>query len=112
MLRAQLIEDGHEVVAIDAWPMPRVYRRPEMKPHLLIVDLQGLPAPRQTLREMALLMPRDRVLVLTALGTMTGHDVRRLGFTVIERPTTIGHIAATASSLRRPALRSTTPDAA
>jgi hypothetical protein len=29
LLRAQLIEEGHEVVAIDAWPIPPRYRRLE-----------------------------------------------------------------------------------
>ena len=101
LLRAQLIEDGYEVVAIDAWPMPRIYRRPGMKPRLLIVDLHGLPEPRQTLADVPLLMPPHRVLVVTALGTMSGDDVRRLGFTAIERPTTIGNIAAAAARMLR-----------
>jgi hypothetical protein len=32
LLRAQLIEDGYDVVAIDAWPIPRLYRRSGMRP--------------------------------------------------------------------------------
>jgi hypothetical protein len=28
LLRAQLIEEGHEVIAVDTWPIPRLYRRP------------------------------------------------------------------------------------
>jgi hypothetical protein len=30
LLRAQLIEEGYEVVAVDAWPIPRPYRRAGM----------------------------------------------------------------------------------
>ena len=42
LLRAQLIEEGYEVVAVDAWPLPKLYRVPGMEPRLLVVDLQGL----------------------------------------------------------------------
>jgi len=37
-LRAQLIEDGFEVVATDTWPMMREQLRPGSKPRLAIVD--------------------------------------------------------------------------
>jgi hypothetical protein len=99
LLRAQLIEEGLEVVAIDEWPMPRVYRLPGMKPRVLLIDLQGLPNPRETLDELRFVLPPDRVLVVTALGALTGNEVRRLGFTAIERPVTIGQIAAATVSL-------------
>ena len=64
-----------------------------MKPRVLLIDLHGLPHPRETLDEVQLVMPPERVLVLTALGTLTGDDVRHLRFSVIERPVTIGQIA-------------------
>lgn len=99
LLRAQLIEEGFEVVAIDRWPVPRPYRQPGTKPRLLIVDLQGLPRPRETLDEARFVFPPDRVLVVTALGTLTPGEVRRLGFPVIERPATVGRIVATAAAL-------------
>lgn len=99
LLRAQLIEEGYDVIAIDAWPMPRLYRRPGMKPRLLLIDLHGLPDPRQTLDEVRFVMPPERVLVVTALGTLAGNDLRRLGFRVIERPVTIGEIVAAAAAL-------------
>jgi hypothetical protein len=102
LLRAQLIEEGCDVVAVDAWPIPRLYRRSGMKPRVLLVDLHGLPDPRQTLDEVRFVLPGERVLVVTALATLTGDEVRALGFNVVERPATIGQIvAATAALLAR-----------
>ena len=40
LLRAQLIEERYEVVAVDAWPIPRLYRRAGMKPRVLLIDLR------------------------------------------------------------------------
>jgi hypothetical protein len=99
LLRAQLIEEGLEVLAIDEWPMPRVYRRAGMKPRVLLIDLRGLPNPRETLDEVPFVIPPDRVLVVTALGALTANEVRRRGFTAIERPVTIGQIVAATVSL-------------
>jgi len=94
LLRAQLIEQGYEVVAIDRWPIPRLYRRPAMKPRAMMIDLRGLPEPRATLDEVRFVMPPDRVVVLMALGTLAKDDVQRLGFTVIDRPATVGDVVA------------------
>jgi hypothetical protein len=94
LLRAQLIEQGYEVVAIDRWPIPRLYRRPAMKPRAMIIDLRGLPEPRTTLDEVRFVMPPDRVVVLMALGTLAKKDVKRLGFNVIDRPATVGDVVA------------------
>jgi hypothetical protein len=103
LLRAQLIEEGHEVVALDAWPIPRLYRRPGMNPRVFVIDLQGLPNPRETLDEVRFVLPPERVLVVTALGSLRAEEVRARGFNVIERPATIGQIvAATAALLSRP----------
>jgi hypothetical protein len=100
LLRAQLIEEGHEVVAADTWPIPRLYRRPGMKPRVLLIDLHELPTPRETLDEVRLVLPPTRVLVVTALGSLTGNEVRALGFNnVIERPVTIGQIVAAIGAL-------------
>jgi hypothetical protein len=99
LLRAQLIEEGLKVVAIDEWPMPRVYRRAGMKPRVLLIDLHGLPTPRETLDDARFVMPPKRVLVVTALGTLTGEDIRRFGFTAVERPVTIGQIVAATTFL-------------
>jgi hypothetical protein len=102
LLRAQFIEEGYTVVAIDAWPIPRTYRKAGMKPRVLIVDLQGLPDPRTTLDEVRFLIPSTRVLVVTAMGTLAANEVRRLGFTVIARPATIGEIVRAAVLMLSP----------
>lgn len=103
LLRAQLIEEGHEVAAVDTWPIPRLYRRPGMKPRVLLIDLHELRKPRETLEEVRFVLPPEQVLVVTALGSLTGQEVRELGFNVIERPTTIGRIViATEALLSRP----------
>jgi hypothetical protein len=99
LLRAQLIEEGYDVIAIDAWPIPRAYRKPGSSPRALVIDLQGLPNPRATLDEVPLVVPRNRVLVVTALGTLTGEEVRRFGFNVIERPVSIGQVVAATVSI-------------
>src|SRR5919204_176700 len=94
LLRAQLIEEGYAVVAVDTWPIPRLYRRPGMKPRVLVIDLRELPRPRETLDEVRVVLPPERVLVVTALGSLTGAEVRERGFNVIERPASIGQIVA------------------
>jgi hypothetical protein len=99
LLRAQLLEDGYDVVATDAWPIPRPFLRPGMKPRLLMIDLRGLPAPHDALAEVRGVMPPDRVLVMTALGTMTADEIRTLGFHVVTRPTTLRDVVAAAASL-------------
>lgn len=99
LLRAQLIEEGHDVVAVDTWPIPRLHRQPGMKPRVLLIDLRELPKPRETLDEVRFVLPPERVLVVTALGSLTGQQVRELGFNAIERPTTIGRIVAATEAL-------------
>jgi hypothetical protein len=99
LLRAQLLEDGYDVVATDAWPIPRLFLRPGMKPRLLMIDLRGLPTPHDALAEVRGVMPPDRVLVMTALGTMTADEIRTLGFHVVTRPTTVRDVVAAAASL-------------
>ena len=99
LLRAQLIEEGYEVSAVDAWPIPRRYRLPGTTPRVLLIDLQGLPDPRAMLNEVPLVVPRDRVVVVTALGALPGDEVRRLGFNVVERPASIGQVVAATTKL-------------
>jgi hypothetical protein len=70
-----------------------------MRPRGLIIDLRGLPAPRATLEDVRLMVPPERVLVVTALGTLSAAEVRGLGFNVIERPATIGQVVAGAGTL-------------
>jgi hypothetical protein len=99
LLSAQLIEEGYEVVATDAWPIPRRFLRSGMKPRVLIVDLHGLPEPREALDEIRGVIPPDRVIVVTALGTINPDEIRTLGFHVICRPTTVGDIVAAAAAI-------------
>jgi hypothetical protein len=110
LLRAELIENGYDVVAIDAWPIPRAYRRPGLKPRVFIVDLRGLPDPRNVLDELRFVIPPDRVLVVAALGTLTVDQIRDFGYHVVTRPTSIREIVeATARLLRAGGIPSRDP---
>ena len=99
LLRAQLLEEGYDVVATDAWPIPRQYLRSGMKPRVMIVDLHGLPEPREVLEEVGAVIPRDRVLVVTALGTITADEIAHLGFHVVKRPVSVAEIVTAAKAL-------------
>ena len=97
MLRAQLIEDGFEVLATDTWSEMRRLLRPASRPLLAIVDLQGLPDPDRVLTDLATIMNPSRVLVLTAIGTVVADQIQARGFRVVRRPATIGDIVAAAA---------------
>jgi hypothetical protein len=101
LLSAQLIEEGYHVVATDAWPIPRQFLRSGLKPRALIVDLHGLPEPREALDEIRGVIPAERVVVVTALGTISADEVRTLGFRVVSRPVTVGNIVAAVAALLR-----------
>ena len=102
LLRAQLIEEGFDVLATDTWAQMRRYLRPGSKPQLAIVDLQGLPEPEQVLRDLKVLMPPGRVLVLSALGTVAGEELVRLGFPHVQRPIVVADVvAAVRTAMRR-----------
>jgi hypothetical protein len=111
LLRAQLIEEGFEVVAVDTWPLMRRHLRPGLKPSLAIVDLQGLPQPEQVLDDLRFLMdPRD-VLIVSGMGTVTPVKIDSLGFQVLNRPVTIGSIVAAAERAIRHSQTPTNPNA-
>lgn len=95
LIRAQLIEEGFEVVATDTWPMMRGHLRPGLKPRLAVVDLKDLDEPGRVLRDLAVLMKPERVLVLAATATVSSSEVSRLGFHVLRRPLTVATIVAT-----------------
>jgi hypothetical protein len=103
-LRAQLIEDGFEVVATDTWSMMRPRLRPGVKPLLVIVDLQALPDPAQVLSGVGVLMNPERVIVLTALGSIDADAVERGGYVVVRRPVSIAEIVDTARAVRAGAI--------
>jgi ActR/RegA family two-component response regulator len=91
-LRAQLIEEGLEVVGTDTWPSMRHHLRPGAKPRLAIVDLHDLDNPAQVLDDVRVLMKPDRVLVIVAAGSIAPADVERRGFIVVARPVSIDEI--------------------
>ena len=95
-LRAQLIEDGFDVLAADTWPMMREHLRPGAKPRLVIVDLQGLENPTEVLDGLRVLMKPDHVLVLTALGSVTPEQGGRTGFRILRRPVSIEEVVRAA----------------
>ena len=80
------------MLATDTWPMMRQYLRPGGKPRLAIVDLQGLPDPERVLSDLRVLMKPNRVLVLTAIDTVSPDAIDRLGFRVLKRPVSIGDV--------------------
>jgi hypothetical protein len=86
LIRAQLIEDGFEIVATESWTMMRRHLRPGSKPRLALIDLKDLADPQDVLRDLRVLMKPERVLVLTAIGTIPREDIERLGFHVMPRP--------------------------
>jgi len=86
LIRAQLIEEGFEVVATESWTMMRRHLRPGSKPRLALVDLKDLPDPQDVLRDLRVLMKPERVLVLSAIGTIPREDIERLGCHVMPRP--------------------------
>jgi DNA-binding response OmpR family regulator len=94
LLRAQLIEEGFDVLATDTWAKMRRYLRPGSKPQLAIVDLQGLPQPEEVLGDLQVLMPPGRVLVLSALGTIEDEELDRLGFRHVKRPIAVADVVA------------------
>ena len=102
-LRAQLIEDGFEVIGTETWQTLRTHLRPGAKPGMAIVDLQGLPNPIEVLDGLRVLMTPDRVLVLTALGTVPPDEIAQAGFKVLKRPASIEEVVAAARSALAPA---------
>jgi nicotinamidase/pyrazinamidase len=100
-LRAQLIEEGFEVAATDEWPMARHFLRPGAKPQFAFVDVRELRDATRVLDELPVLMSPERVLILTALGSIAADDVTRRGFHVRSRPISIDDIVdAIATCLR------------
>jgi len=96
LIRAQLIEQGFDVVATDTWPVMRRHLRAGTKPRIVLVDLKDLPDPDAVLRDLAVLMKPERVLVLGAIGTVSPADIERLGFRALPRPIVIEDVVQAA----------------
>jgi nucleoside-diphosphate-sugar epimerase len=101
-LRAQLIEDGFEVIGTDTWTRMRQHLRTGEKPLVAIVDLQNLPDAGDLLLDLRLLMQPSHVIVLAAPASpaLDLEDVVRLGYVVLRRPMSIGQIVDAARALR------------
>jgi len=96
LIRAQLIEEGFDVVATNTWPMTRRHLRRGLKPRLAIVDLKGLPNPKDVLGDLRLLLEPHPVLVLTASGTVPVGTVESAGFRRLSRPFAIRDVVTKA----------------
>jgi hypothetical protein len=101
LVRAQLVEEGYDVVATDAWPIPRQYLRSDTKPRALVIDLQGLPDPQTTLDELRHVIDAGRVVVVTAIGTVEIDRIRQMGFRALRRPVTVGEIVREVATVLR-----------
>lgn len=99
LLRAQLIENGFEVLATDTWPDARRQLLVGATPRLVIVDLQGLPDAEAVLSELNLLTGPQRVLVLAAAATLPRERIELYTSNVLARPVTIETIVATVARL-------------
>jgi DNA-binding response OmpR family regulator len=99
LLRAQLIEEGYEVVATDEWPTARTYVQALLKPRLVIVDLQELADAEGVLDELQSRIQPGHVLVLTALGTAPPDELAKRGFHALPRPATVSDVVERAANL-------------
>ena len=110
MLRAQLIEQGFEVLATDAWSTVRRWLRAVPKPKAVVVDLQDLDRPSDILEDLRILMKPRHVVVITAAATVAAPDIEKLGFHLVKRPATIHDVvAAVAAATGRSAETKTVP---
>ena len=94
LLSAQLIEEGRKVVPVGTWPPPRFYFRAPAKPRAVIVDLHGMPDAQRLISELPALAPPESILVIASLSSVPVEDLRRRGFHVITRPTSIRDVTA------------------
>ena len=101
LLRAQLIEDGFEVCAVDVWPAMVAQFGSGGLPSVAVVDLDGLAEPGRVLEALRELMDPRRVIVLAAAATVPQARIERLGFRVIRRPFQIGQVVAAAKKIVR-----------
>jgi hypothetical protein len=97
LIRAQLIEEGFVVVAMDTWPVMRRQLGYASKPRLAIVDLKELPNPETVLADLRVLMKPSRVLVLTTSGTLSPETAERMGFRRLSRPFAIKDVVDAAA---------------
>jgi len=97
LLRAQLIEEGFDVVATDTWEMMLPWLSPDSTPALAIVDLQGLVNPESVLEELKTRLGSNCVLALGAAATLGPEQIHAYGVRVLSRPIDIGSVVAAAA---------------
>jgi hypothetical protein len=102
LLRAQLMESGLEAVATDTLVDARLQMLERGLPRVFILDLQELPDPASTLRELGTIVPAERILVLATLTGAAGLDGLP-GVRVLRRPIAIRAVIETAERMRRTA---------
>ena len=94
LIRAQLIEDGFDVLATDTWREARRWLRHSSTPRAVIVDVTDVKHPMDLLEGLRELTRPDRVIVLTGLGALPPAPIEGLGFRVLKRPFAIGDVSA------------------
>lgn len=94
MLRAELIERGHDAVGFIALgdALARLGRGPEPDPDVIVLELRG----QRVRQEEADTLARSGIAVIVIAGTVELNDpaIPRLkGSTILKRPVSIGEIA-------------------
>jgi DNA-binding response OmpR family regulator len=100
LIRAQLIEEGLEVEALEAWPeAERILLRRRDKPLVVVMDLAGAADAASAMTRLGELMPPDRVLILTGSPSPARDEVLASGFDVLSRPLAIRDVIARTRAL-------------
>lgn len=100
LARAQLLEDGFDVIAVESWREAGPILRSKSRPLVVVFDLAGEPRPAAILKTLRRLISGDRVLVLTAAGALRSDEIRQLGFQeVLARPFSVGEAASATAKL-------------
>jgi DNA-binding response OmpR family regulator len=93
LLRAELIEAGLDVLAVETWADAEALLLAHGLPRLLVLAVEEDRNPRAILEAARVLVPPSRTLVLTAASVLTVEDIRSLGFVnAISRPYRLGDI--------------------
>jgi DNA-binding response OmpR family regulator len=101
LIRAQLIEDGLDVMAIESSDEAELLlSRRAARPRAVILALEDEDQPEATLTALARLVSSDRLIVLTAAGALPADRARALGASrVISRPYDVGEVVRVARAV-------------
>jgi DNA-binding response OmpR family regulator len=93
LLRAELIEAGLDVRAVETWADAEALVLAQGLPRVLVLAVEKDLNPRGILEAARVVVPPSRTLVLTAASVLTIEDIRSLGFVhAISRPYRLGDI--------------------